>query len=128
MAEPVNKISTVWNPAGFVEQKYRGKQSAEAVKEGIKQLENCLGKNAQKGNPPLVLIDITELGATDTESHKVGIAGIRQVNFKRAALYGPLSAQVLVNTLALVAGKKNKIRAFGSRVEAIKWLQGRSKI
>jgi hypothetical protein len=46
----------------------------------------------------------------------------KELNFDKAAAYGPLSFQVIVASLALMAGKRHQIKVFGSRTDAIKWL------
>lgn len=120
-----SKVETTWNPAGFVQQKYTGDQTADSVGKGIENMKKCAAKNLKTGRPLLVLIDITDLGHTDSAAHAAGIKGIKSMDFKRAAVYGPLQTQVLVNTLVMIAGKKNKMRAFSSRAEAVKWLLGR---
>jgi len=125
MGHAKGDIRTVFNPAGFVEQKYVGDQTAASVLRGRKQLERCAKKLLDEHKDLLILIDITELGKTDTESRIAGVRGIKSVPYERAAMYGSLSTQVLVNTLALVAGKKDNTRAFSDRTEALKWLLGR---
>lgn len=120
------QVDTFWNPAGFVQQKYTGDQTADSVSKGMENIKKCAAKKLEKNQPLLILIDITELGRTDSASHSAGIKGIKSMDFERAAVYGPLQAQVLVNTLVLVAGKKNRMRAFSDRSDAVKWLLGRS--
>lgn len=122
MAKKKSSIETTWNPSGFVQQKYIGDQTSEAVEEGQKQLKKCLKKQGKDGKLLPVLIDITEIGKTDPGSHIAAVSGIKTIPFKRTAVYGSLSTLVLVNTLALVAGKKDKIRAFENRTDALKWL------
>lgn len=125
MVNRASTIETIWNPSGFVEQKYIGDQTAEAVRKGHEQLKRCLKKQGKGAELLLVLIDVTEIGRTDPGSHVTAVKGIKTIPFKRTAVYGALSTQVLVNTLALVAGKKDQIRAFDNRTYALKWLLGR---
>ncbi|MBI4033815.1 hypothetical protein HY379_02330, partial [Candidatus Saccharibacteria bacterium] len=112
---------TFIHPSGFIEQSYKGTQTAKSVQEGIGQLRKCATKLKKQKKPLLVLIDISELKGTNAEARKAGLEGIKTVHFKKAAIYGPLWTQVLVNSLALIAGQKNKVKAFDNRVEAVGW-------
>lgn len=125
MDSRANVVETVWSPAGFVEQKYIGNQDSASIKKGHDKLRDYSKKLSKQNKPLLILVDVTELGKTDTATHMVAIKGIKTIDFKRAAMYGPVATQVLVNTLALVAGKKDIIKAFANRTEALKWLLGR---
>ena len=117
------KNEVILNPAGFIEQHYIGYQTEKSTNEGIYQLEILAAKLRKRRKPVLILIDITKLGGTSAGARIAGINGMKRVRYKRAAMYGPLSTQVLVNTLALIAGKQHTTKAFGDRATAIKWLK-----
>jgi hypothetical protein len=112
------------NPSGFIEQCYIGYQTEKSTAEGIAELEKLAAKLRAQRKPVLILIDITKLGGTSLGARVAGINGMKSVKYKRAAMYGSLSTQVLVNTLAMIAGKQDNTKAFSDRAEAIKWLKG----
>jgi hypothetical protein len=56
------------------------------------------------------------------EVRKAAAKAVKEIKFDRVALYGPLHLQVILTTLALVAGKRDKVKVFDSRPAAIKWL------
>jgi hypothetical protein len=62
------------------------------------------------------------------EVRKAAAKAIKDIKFDRVALYGPLHLQVILTTLALVAGKRDKVKVFDSRAAAIKWLLGNNQL
>jgi hypothetical protein len=56
------------------------------------------------------------------EVRKEAAKALKNIKFERVALYGPLHLQVILTTLALIAGKRNKVQVFDNRTAAIKWL------
>ncbi|MBI5906645.1 hypothetical protein HY857_01185, partial [Candidatus Saccharibacteria bacterium] len=118
----------ILDPTGFIEQRYSGRQTVTNIRKGIEQLDKHSKALLAKKMPVLILIDISDVVIDfDRRIYMAGVEGMRTVSFKRGAIYGPLPAQILINTLALVADKQRKIRAFGKRSEAVKWLLGGSK-
>ena len=127
----LKKVDTFIHPSGFVEQHYRGEQTLESVLEGMKQLERCVNKavNEQK-KAALVLADVTELTKVDLsrkmlKARKKAVELMRKMNYEKAAIYGPMPVQFMVNTMAMIAGKHNKVRVFENRLEALEWLQSK---
>jgi hypothetical protein len=57
-----------------------------------------------------------------SDVRKAAAKAIKEIKFERVALYGPLHLQVILTTLALIAGKRDKVQVFDSRAAAIKWL------
>ncbi len=122
------KVKTLLDPAGYIEQSYRGRQTTTDIRDGVKQLDKHSKALRAKKKPVLILIDISDVVIDfDRRIYMAGVEGMRTISFKRGAIYGTLPAQILINTLALVADKQRKIRAFGSRSEAIDWLLGGNK-
>lgn len=121
---------TFINPAGFIEQHYKGRQTAESVAEGIKQIKRYAQQLKQQNKQILILVDLTKTDTNDIAPNndaprKAAVEAIRSISYTRIALYGALPAQVVINTLALVAGKHHKTKAFNDRSEAIKWLKSK---
>jgi hypothetical protein len=83
-----------------------------------------------ESKPILILEDVSKITKFEFLSprmanvRKAAAKYTKEINFERAAVYGPLHIQIIITTLALVAGKRNKFRAFDNRSAAIKWLLG----
>lgn len=123
-SKPDLAIQTLISPAGFIEQRYVGRQTLSDLETSVKKLNKYVLKVRQKKRPVLILIDISQVEITfDRQIHVAGIKAMQNIKFTRGAIYGSLSAQVLINTLARVAGVHSKVRAFDTRLDAIKWLQ-----
>jgi hypothetical protein len=124
--QDANKIFL--NPSGFIEQHFVGEQTPEAIIASLKKVEQYSKKLQASGKPILILEDISKIPKLEFLSPKMATVRveaakyIKSVPFERAAFYGPLPLQVIVNTLALVAGKRSKVQVFDSRANAIKWL------
>jgi hypothetical protein len=116
------------NPSGFIEQHFLGELTPEDIMDGLKQLRIFAKNQETEGKEVLILEDTTKVTKLEFLSPKM--AGVRkeaaktikEINFARTAIYGPLHIQVIVTTLALVAGKNNKVQVFETRTAAIKWL------
>lgn len=120
------------NPRGFIEQHYYGTLEPKAILDGLKSLRVYAKKLEAQGKPVLILEDVSNIDKLEFLSPKM--ARVRQyaakttkeINFKKAAVYGPRPYQVIITTLALIAGKTDKFKAFNSRAEAVKWLLSKS--
>ena len=119
----IKSVSTFINPAGFIEQHYIGPQTGVTVAQGVQAVNSEVKKLKKQKRAALVLIDISQVTSTDLSSHTTAVKGMREVPYKRIAIYGPLSLQILLNTLAIVADKYDAVHAFSSRLEAIEWLK-----
>lgn len=128
--EDGQKSSTFINHRGYIEQVYHDEQTAESVLEAIKQLELFAKKVLDQNRTVLIFIDVSQLTKIDLSRKMlhVRIAAtktMKAINFKKAAICAPLSIQILVNTMALVAGKSDRVKVFDNRATAIKWLLGK---
>ena len=118
------------NPAGFIEQHFVGSQTPQEVHKAIADLKRITRRLHKEGKPVLILVDVNrvtkiDLGPKMLKARVAGMKAMRSIEYKRAAVYGPLTVQVLVNTLALVAGVRDKIRVFDSRIDAVRWLRSK---
>jgi len=126
------KYKTFINPSGIIEHCYYGNQSPEATLESLKKLEKIIKQLEKQNKPVLVLADVSQIPKIDMSSRtkpvrQQAITLMRSAKIKRAAVYGPLKIQLIVNTLALIAGKQDKIRVFRDRIEALRWLKEKTK-
>jgi hypothetical protein len=116
------------NPSGFIEQHYFGELEPKVILQGLTSLRKYAKKLESEGKPVLILEDVSKI--TKLEFLSLKMAGVRkaaakatkEIKFERAAIYGPLPFQVILTTLALVAGKRSRIHVFDNRTAAIKWL------
>jgi hypothetical protein len=116
------------NPSGFIEQHYSGELEPQTIIDGLNKLKSYSKKLNSKNQPVLILEDVSKITKLEFLSpkmaaiRKAAAKAVKEINFERAAVYGPLHIQIIITTLALVAGKRDKLRAFESRAAAIKWL------
>ena len=123
------KFATFDNPGGFIEQHYIGVQTPDSVIGAIEILVKKAKKLALKKRPVLILVDVTQVPKIDISGKMAGarkevVQAMSDAQYQRIAVYGNVAVQVMVNTLVLIAGKRNKIRVFGGRLEALRWLKG----
>jgi hypothetical protein len=122
-----HKVQTFINPLGIIEQHYIGLQSPQSILYGLDQLRNYVGKITD-GDDMLILADISQVPEIDVSKRmlpvrKAALDLMKSLNYKKAALYGPLPMQTMINVLSLVAGTHSKIRTFDERPKAIRWLR-----
>jgi hypothetical protein len=124
----VNGTKIFINPSGFIEQHFWGDLNAELILEAIKKLHISCKKMEKDNKQILILEDVSEITKYDflnpkmASVRKSATKAMKDINFERAAIYGPLQIQVIVSTLALVTNKRSKVQVFDNRANAIKWL------
>jgi hypothetical protein len=79
--------------------------------------------------PALVLVDVMKITVTNNHkkmapARKEAVRLLRESEYDRISVYGSLPVKVVMNTIIMVAGKKDKVRVFDDRLEALKWLKG----
>jgi hypothetical protein len=121
------KSSVFINPRGFIEQHYYDGQTPESSLSAIKQLEKSIAKQQAQGKPVFIYVDSTRLKKIDLSSKMLHVRvkaakTMKEQDFAKAAICAPLPVQVLVTTLALVAGKSKRVRVFDDRAQAVRWL------
>lgn len=122
------KFITFHNPAGFIEQHFQGIQSAESVIGAIEDLVSRAKALKNKKKTVFILVDLSEVPKIDASSkmsraRQEAVNAMKEADYDKIAVYGDTAIQILVNTLALIAGERDKVRVFASRVEALKWLK-----
>lgn len=130
MTKTANYVKTFLNPAGFIDQYYVGAQTPQEILAAIKRLGYYSNKLQKQEKPVLILVDVSRITKIDLSNRtlsarKAGIKAMRSVKYKRAAVCGPLPIQILVTTLALVAGAHSKVRVFENRLDAVRWLRAK---
>lgn len=123
------KFQTFDNPAGFIEQHFIGVQTSDSVIGAVEALVKEAKKLARKKKEILILVDVTKVPKIDisgrmAKARKEAVQAMKDAEYDRIAVYGNVAVQLMVNTLVLIAGKKDKIKVFGDRVEALRWLKG----
>jgi hypothetical protein len=131
MTQKAKSMEIFINPSGFVEQHYSGTLEPEAILEGLIKLKKYSKELESQNKPVLILEDVSKIKKLEFLSprmakvRKAAAKTTKEINFTRAAVYGPLHIQIIITTLALVAGKRDILQAFDNRVLAIKWLLGK---
>jgi hypothetical protein len=124
-----DKFSSFYNPGGFVDAHFFGEQSPQDVIQAITELVRWSKKLAAKKQPTLILVDVIDVPKIDISgrmapARQKAVEAMSQAKYDKIAVYGNTAVQIMVNTLALIAGKRQQIRVFSSRVDALKWLKG----
>jgi molybdopterin biosynthesis enzyme len=133
MKQNSNNTKIFINPSGFIEQHYFGELDPESILDGLTQLRASVKKIKSGDERVLILEDVSKITKIEflspkmAEVRKAAAKAIKDIKFDRVALYGPLRLQVILTTLALIAGKRNKVQVFDSRAAAIKWLLGNNQ-
>ena len=128
--KPSNYVTTFLGPSGIVEQHFVGSQNPSDILEAIQELGVYSKKLQKQDKPLLILVDVSKVTRVDLSkrmqgARKAGIEAMRSVGYEKAAVCGPLSVQILVSTMALVAGVHSKVKVFDNRVNALRWLRTR---
>lgn len=123
------KFMTFFNPGGFIEQHFIGNQTPDSVIDAISELVQSAKKIRSKNQDALILVDVTKVPKIDVSGRMIrarqeAVKAMMNADYDRVAVYGSTALQVLVNTLILIAGKRDKIRVFSDRLDALKWLKG----
>lgn len=122
------KFVTFDNPAGFIEQHYHGVQSADSVIRAVEELVKRAKRLRVKKEDVFILVDVSEVPKIDisgkmSRARQEAVNAMKDAEYDKIAVYGNVAVQIMVNTLALIAGRRDKVRVFASRIEALKWLK-----
>jgi len=117
------------NPSGFIETHFLGNQTPDSVIGAVDELVKRAQKLKLRKELVLILVDVTNVPKIDisgkmANARKEAVKAMTNAQYDKIAVYGNVAVQILVNTLVLIAGKRDKIRVFSSRIEALKWLKG----
>lgn len=123
MPQKTQNVVTFIHPSGFIEQHYLGTQTGETVADGVHQVSKLVSQFHSEGKKALVLVSLDDVTDTNLDSHAEAVKGMKEVPCDRLSIYGSLRMQVLLNTLILVADKTDIARAFGDRIDALRWLR-----
>jgi len=123
-----DKFDTSFNPAGFIEQIYKGNQTPESVIAAVNELIKRAKALKAQGEKALILVDVSAVPKIDisgkmARARQEAVKAMSTAEYDKIAVYGNVAVQILVNTLVLIAGKRDKIRVFGDRVEALRWIK-----
>jgi hypothetical protein len=126
-----DKYKTYLNPAGFVELRFSGIQTADSVISSVNELIGWSKKLTAKKQPILFLVDVTNVPKIDISGNmaparREAIKAMSTAKYDRIAVYGNVAVQIMVNTLVLIAGKRQKIRVFSNRADALRWLKDKA--
>jgi malonyl CoA-acyl carrier protein transacylase len=128
MRQNSNDTKIFINPSGFIEQHYFGELDPKSILDALTQLRTYAKKLNSEDKRVLILEDVSKITKIEflspkmAEVRKEAAKALKNIKFERVALYGPLHLQVILTTLALIAGKRNKVQVFDNRTAAIKWL------
>ena len=125
MGTPINDSKSFINPAGMIELRSTGPSTRTAVYKNIRALTKLAKSLQAESKPVLILIDVEEISSSSLASREATLDAMLRVPHDKAAFYGPLKWQIILNTLSMVANKRETIRAFITRQEAVEWLKSK---
>jgi predicted glycosyltransferase len=122
------KFKTTFNPAGFIEILFMGNQTPDSVISAVEELVERAEKLKTEGRRVLILADVTGVQKIDisgkmARARKEAVNAMSTAEYDRIAVYGNVAVQIMVSTLVLIAGKRDRIRVFGDRFDALRWLK-----
>lgn len=130
--EKGQKFKAFYNVAGFLELYFCGEQTPKSVMSATAEMTKWSEKlNAEK-RPVLILMNVSDVHKIDisgkmSAARKEAVKAMTTTKYDRMAVYGNVAMQILINTLVLIAGKRDKARVFTNRVDAVKWLKAGNK-
>ena len=127
MGDSTMQTTTFMNPSGLIEQRAIGPQTGASVRKNITELVKLADVQREQHKPVVVLIDIIGVTENNLDAHRAVVKGMLEVPCDLAAFYGPLSLQIIINMLAIVADKSKAIRAFSNRADSLEWLEKGAK-
>src|SRR3989344_3727014 len=111
------------NKDGYIEQIYKGDQDYDTVTSAVRKVNKLIEKLQSEGRSVKVIVNLSEIGKTDSGSREAAVYALKSWYFDKTALYG---GNVFINNLANLiiraARKQKKVKVFNTRREAYKWL------
>lgn len=123
-----DKYKIFFNPAGFVELEFNGIQTPDSVTGAVRDLVKWSKKLDARHQKTLILVNVTNVPKIDISgkmaaARQEAVKAMKTAKYDRIAVYGNVLVQMMVNTLVLIAGKRDKIRVLNDRLDALKWLK-----
>lgn len=117
-----NKVSL--SSDGIIHCQFTGDQTPAAVDEATKLVRKQVAALRRTGQPMIILIDITTVGEGRGAVRKKGGEVLRQLKYDKIAIHcGNRIDEVTVNFIIAAVGKKDSVRAFLKRGQALRWLK-----
>ena len=110
-------------PNGFIEAHFTRTMTSVNIAWGVEEVTKMAKKIKAENKPVLIIVSASKVTSFGWAAQKAAVMAMRQVPYNRVAIYGPISLQILLNTLSHVADSYNGVRAFSNRIEALEWLR-----
>ena len=109
---------------GYIEETWDGDITLEYVEDMTTSSQPLMSKLRSEGKPVLMLLNITDMGQTDSKARATSIKMLNNMDFDKMAVYGSggVFQRNLVNLLVKAASMGSKIKYLDSRESAIEWL------
>lgn len=115
--------NSIYLKDGYIYSVYEGYQTQETVSTGISETEKLVHVLRQEGKPVHILIDLTNLGKTHSAARKLGVEGLRRLDFDKIALFGnSIFTKHLLNFIITASGKQPCVKYFDKQEEAQTYL------
>lgn len=100
-----------------------GNQTAESVQAMGKKIESLLAQRKVQHKPLLVLDDVTHMGSVPPAARNYVVSLAKTLPYDRLAMLGKGGlVRIGANLLIRASGRRNRLRYFSNRQEAIAWL------
>ena len=111
------------NSQGFIEQVYVGEMTEKSVREIMDESHKYAKQFQKRGEPILVLSDLSKMSKATPGGRKQGLRGITRLPYEKVAIVTKgVYHKTLANFVVLASGETKKVKVFGSRDEASSWL------
>jgi len=111
------------DPKGFFTTTYNGSVSLEENRFIVEKMIEMVNGRMEAGKKAYILVDLTNLGEIDPGSLIYNAKALKEIPVEHiAAVATNAAARTIIQTIINLSGESKKMRMFGSREEAERWL------
>lgn len=112
------------NEAGFQEMILIGEQTFESTTQTLEESLKLDQKLLSEKGYVKTLIDVSEMGNIDPRSVELAASNISNTEYDKIAVFGVKpSIKVFLDVIIIGAKKKDSVKIFSTREEAVEWLK-----
>lgn len=109
-------------PNGIIEIKQTGFQTADSIAMYQGKVDDMTAEMHKEGKKVLILVDVSEVTGQEPEVLKLAQERMKG-DYDALAVFGTSApVKMIVNWLLHATGSDERVKSFGNRDEAVKWL------